>query len=89
MRLIDADELYETRHEICNRGGNYIEVIEPDEVMSARTIDAVEVVKCKDCKYHFYDSGYNQWWCNYEIGCRNVHADDFCSRGDRKGDDTD
>lgn len=43
----------------------------------APTIDAVPVVRCKDCKHHFY--------C-----CRgSIPVDDngFCSAGERKDDD--
>ena len=39
------------------------------------TIDAVPVVRCKDCKHRFEDS-----WCEY------VDDDDnfYCARGERK-----
>ena len=39
------------------------------------TIDAVPVVRCKDCKHRFKDS-----WCEY------VDDDDnfYCARGERK-----
>ena len=40
------------------------------------TVDAVEVVRCKDCKHRYSDS-----WCEY------VDDDDnfYCARGERKG----
>ena len=41
-------------------------------------IDAVEVVRCKDCK----------WWDGIECQTRDidvVDVDDFCSYGERKG----
>ena len=39
------------------------------------TVDAVEVVRCKDCKHRYSDS-----WCEY------VDDDDnfYCARGERK-----
>lgn len=47
------------------------------------------IVRCKDCKhYAFTDNRVPQervWWCyywGYEIG-----ADDFCSNGERRGDE--
>ena len=42
------------------------------------TIDAVPVVRCKDCKHRFKDS-----WCEY------VDDDDnfYCARGERKDGD--
>lgn len=49
------------------------------------TVDAVEVVRCKDCKYcdrgncDFWDDGYGAI----------VSMDDFCSQGERRKDETD
>ena len=47
-----------------------------DDIESAPTVDAVEVVRCKDCKHRHSDS-----WCEY------VDDDDnfYCARGERKG----
>ena len=44
-------------------------------INAAPTVDAVEVVRCKDCKHRYSDS-----WCEY------VDDDDnfYCSRGERK-----
>ena len=46
-----------------------------DILTNAPTVDAVEVVRCKDCKHRFKDS-----WCEY------VDDDDnfYCARGERK-----
>lgn len=60
---------------------------EPEDIP---TVDAVEVVRCKDCKYWVRDgSGY----CDDESSCRNpdgldniARPDDFCSYGERKED---
>lgn len=52
------------------------------------SIDAVEVVRCKDCKY--FDSGTDEdgklfFKClGWVYG--GTSEDDFCSHGDRKGD---
>ena len=42
---------------------------------NAKTVDAVEVVRCRDCKHRYEDS-----WCEY------VDDDDnfYCARGKRK-----
>ena len=49
--------------------GDAIDIIE-----DAPTVDAVPVVRCKDCKHRFKDS-----WCEY------VDDDNFyCARGKRK-----
>ena len=48
------------------------------------TVDAVEVVRCKDCVYWENGKGY-QPWCNHESGLNDdVPGDCFCSYGERK-----
>ena len=54
-----------------------------DKVQTAPTIDAVPVVRCKDCKYseHWYkDKRRCFLWHEVGIG---VFADGFCSYGER------
>ena len=53
------------------------------------TVDAVPVVRCKDCKYWKTGEGVNRskkvMYCTYPIGHRYARRDeDFCSRGERK-----
>lgn len=53
------------------------------------TVDAVQVVRCKDCKYWKTAEGVNLSkkvkFCTYHIGHRFARRDeDFCSRGERK-----
>lgn len=69
MRLIDADcvELVET---IWRRAFKTRSDIQ-DWLNNAPTVDAVRVVRCKDCK--FYDE------------CENfLFDDDYCSSGERR-----
>ena len=49
-----------------------------DMVEDIPSADAVEVVRCKDCKHLFEDNKcpLRTWWTHTE--------DDFCSRGERK-----
>lgn len=58
------------------------------------TVDAVEVVRCKDCKHYalYVLLGQLQGWC--ERLCDNdkslaigTEDDDFCSHGERRGAD--
>ena len=44
------------------------------------SIDAVEVVRCKDCVNCEYDSIFNQYWC----GGSEVISDGFCNYGERE-----
>ena len=56
------------------------------------TIDAVEVVRCKECKY--WHDHITTTWCSrgaelrpQESGWIKRNADDFCSYGERKETD--
>ncbi|MBQ1791509.1 MAG: hypothetical protein II008_15135 [Oscillospiraceae bacterium] len=58
-------------------------------VADAPTVDAVEVVRCKDCrhwsgrKYNVHINGFLPW-CRFSALQR--EANDFCSYGERKED---
>ena len=95
MRLIDADWVlkhtkpYELSDEDWSvTGGTAIRLIH-NAVNNAPNIDAVAVVRCKDCKW-FADNNGGEWY-----GCQMFHVvritpedapkpDDFCSYGERK-----
>ena len=50
---------------------------------AAPAVDAVEVVRCKDCiHYEKYPDYANECW--NDAGMLNVYDDGFCSRGERK-----
>lgn len=86
MRLIDADAL--TRHKQLEAMGNGkyedVEVVYANDIDNAPTIDAVPVVRCKDCK----------WWTEWANGTGSCNrftldwigtdADDFCSMGEKR-----
>ena len=47
-------------------------------------VDAVPVVRCKDCRfYRFYDGTFGKGWMCFENNTAR-HGDDYCSRGERK-----
>ena len=83
-RLIDANALQMVllpitsalEHEYGSLGGAVSGVIK--HIDSAPTIDAVPVIRCRDCKHRYSDS-----WCEY------VDDDDnfYCARGERKDGD--
>jgi hypothetical protein len=79
MRLIDADALRMEDFRHCLDCDSIIQVIK-----YAPTIDAVPVVRCKDCKY-FQDnnSGYPHDECRWGKG-ETPDPYDFCSYGERK-----
>ena len=101
MRLIDADRLnkpiYAEEDNITGSGMSYDEIcgyndgidIAWNKIDQAPTIDAVPVVRCKDCKW-FADNNGGEWY-----GCYMFHVvritpedapkpDDFCSYGRKK-----
>lgn len=51
------------------------------------TVDAVEVVRCKDCKY--WENGKDhEPYCNHCVSMMSdSEPDDFCSYGERKDND--
>ena len=79
MRLIDADAL--KRRAITVRFfGKDIMMVPTAEIDDAPTIDAVEVVRCRDCKW------YGHIGCAIEIkdDSDRPKPDDFCSFGERR-----
>ena len=90
-RLIDADKALETVH---NQGithpsayhlTNYATLI----LQEAPTIDAIPVIRCRDCKYFSIDQYSKTIYCANDnvYGFPNQKPDDFCSRGERKNNE--
>ena len=92
MRLIDADALTDSLDNLCNMVCQYSIVQRIvmcgacplggafDAIDNAPTVDAVEVVRCKDCKYadEYAMCGFVEWYNS---------KDDYCSRGERREDE--
>jgi len=86
MRLIDADALGVTDFELALCGGDYKELCKTliAKVESAPVIDAVPVVRCKDCKYCHIEDEYEAW-CHGGLPAVLTRAtEDFCSHGQRR-----
>lgn len=81
MRLIDADEL---RGTIENEHFGEYEDKETAFycIDTAHTLDAVVVVRCKDCKYHDKGEGYIYCWALH-MKCPDG-SEFFCKYGERK-----
>ena len=86
MRLIDADELKKTIKNMPN--DYYGDLCIGDaikEIDNAPTIDAVLVVRCKDCKqYNTTGCSKGFGWC--ESIDRGVSDDFYCSCGEKIGE---
>lgn len=80
-RLIDADKL---KRFILENGYVYANTLD-----TFPTIDAVPVVRCKDCKHAFERSERKPFGCYlHEKNGITLHdSDDFCSCGERKNNE--
>lgn len=85
MRLIDADALGigSAKREVFDDpkyadGWNSAIAI----INNATTVDAVPVVRCKDCMYRVTDTATNARWCIWNSHISN--DDYFCADGKRK-----
>lgn len=93
MKLIDADALLKQIAEDSRRNegwyGDTWGFI--NTIKDAPTIDAVPVVRCKDCR-HWRDDNprVNGYHCCYRMhNIFPMKESDFCSRGERRTDETD
>ena len=79
-RLIDANELIKE----ANADGAY-GYVDAKQIADAPTVDAVEVVRCRECKFGSWDSEPDD-----AMVCVRTNdgfwrsGNDFCSRGKRK-----
>ena len=87
MRLIDADALTNDiiRRWNTNDDTDFANKEVWKALEEAPTIDAVPVVRCKDCKW------FNRFGCAVEIVdfTDRPTENDYCSFGERKDNDTD
>lgn len=83
MRLIDADAMIEDAFTIADETS----IIIKDCCDAQPTVDAVPVIRCKDCKhwYEKYRHGVDMSACKRAIGY--FGANDYCSRAERKDND--
>ena len=94
MRLIDAEKAYEEVVDLSGQASTksaYAAFWKAGKIIKKLpTVDAVEVVRCKDCMY--YDAKIHR--CdhpnlNYDVECYDqwidTEPDDFCSYGERRG----
>ena len=84
IRLIDANALKEKAfpEEVSGEG-----IVLVQDIDEAPTVDAVEVVRCKDCKRGKIDTLYGSVLYHCLGGYGYNKADHFCSYGERKDND--
>ena len=99
QRLIDANDALEVLCGCCDVQGCCPpgKCYEYQKISKLPTVDAVEVVRCKDCKHGIYDEDEQMWECIVEVdftGDLDTYSmfheyndlDHFCSYGERKDD---
>lgn len=80
MRLIDADKFEVYSYTLISPDFEEGVWSVLDKIDAAPTVDAVEVVRCKNCKYSYDISG--RWRCSHGICCGRVVPPDFyCAEG--------
>ena len=79
---LDFDEVPETKRELLRM------------IMEQPTVDAVPVIKCKDCKWQMSEwlainhKPFLNHYCSYHDYTDDLgYDDDFCSKAERKEDD--
>ena len=86
MRLIDADEAIKNQW-YGNSESIILRQYAVEVIKNAPTVDAVPVVRCKDCKYGRKDGNFD-FVCGKIWRIGRINADDFCSYGERKENGT-
>lgn len=94
-RMIDAnalDERFDKRvewlrldaHDKYSLGLYHGAATDKDLIGEMPTVDAVEVVRCRECKYRFKNNGHDKSGCPIIDANIWMDDDDFCSHGERK-----
>lgn len=83
-RLIDADRALEIVRDqgVAHPNAYYLTNYATLILLEAPTVDAVEVVRCRECKHLMFSDCYGECGKGH-MGI--VSPDDFCSYGERKG----
>lgn len=76
-RLIDADSI-----PWFVEGVGEIPVITKEEIDQMPTVDAVSVIRCKDCKFLRFTG--TVWKCQNRLVMMLCEPNDYCSRAERK-----
>jgi hypothetical protein len=94
MRLIDAEAIEKVFYTMSMCSSSlYCKTFNAgaqrmfDEIQDAPTIDAVQVVRCGECKLYHKNTYANRLVCTARDNANFVNPEDYCNRGKRKDDD--
>lgn len=83
MRLIDADALKKENERLLHCDFPYLSETTLEELIDeAPTIDAVPVIRCKDCKWWKFNG--REYYCDEKDAMVEPCENDFCSLAERK-----
>ena len=93
-RLTDADDAYKVLTDNYHHKTEIQHEALKEALSKVPTVDAVEVVRCKDCKFFDHDDfgKGEEYWCKHFVStydnthCHKVMEDDFCAWAERRKD---
>lgn len=91
MRLIDIEPFETEKNVVCceiyrHFIGEIYGAVQTTSTASIPTVDAVPVVRCKDCKHCLIDNKRGDGLCMRIVYRERKRLDDFCSYGERGAD---
>ena len=81
MILIDANEIKKREHDVTLANGAKHRCFDTTRLYEIPTVDAVPVIRCKDCKHWSGDD--DETYCE-ELGILNTHYNSYCSWAEKK-----
>ena len=87
QRLVDINAIPESATAISTDGRLYVAW---SAIVEAPTVDAVEVVRCKDCKHFVQGEPYDPCECmkwKVKFGVAYTEPDGYCHKAERKDND--
>lgn len=92
--LLELAEVFSCYNSDCEIVECEFSFVHDEYVKNAPAVDAVEVVRCRDCKYYDFGKRFPdiKWCCRLrnrkgEVVRYNYGENDFCSYGERRADD--
>lgn len=87
-KMIDAEKLWLAVRDDPNITGKQFVAIK-EHILGAKTVDAVEVVRCKECKHYAVTPSDCVPYCSHESGYVGEYIGNlfYCANGERKAED--
>ena len=82
-----SDDAIESRYKVSSGIEHRCERDFLDLICEAPTVDAVEVVRCRDCEHYKWIPNFGRLMCTNFRGLAIAKPDDFCSYGERRKND--